>query len=92
MTSDLTYDLRSGDPDSLDGLIATTFANNAMDLISQGMIGQMVSVRDGRYDHTSYPANAYPHRRVNLERLYDTSRFRPLYDNKLGSPILLDHV
>ena len=92
MTSDLTYDLRSGDPDSLDSLIATTFANNAMDLISQGMTGQMVSVRDGRYDHTTLPDAASPPRRVNLERLYNTSRFRPLYDNKLGSPILLDHV
>ena len=92
MTSDLTYDLRSGDPDSLDSLIATTFANNAMDLISQGMTGQMVSVRDGRYDHTPLSDAASPPRRVNLERLYNTSRFRPLYDNKLGSPILLDHI
>ena len=92
MTSDLTYDLRSGDPDSLDSLIATTFANNAMDLISKGMTGQMVSVRDGHYHHTTLPDPASPPRRVNLERLYDTSRFRPRYDNKLGSPILLDHV
>ena len=92
MTSDLTYDLRSGDPDSLDSLIATTFANNAMDLISQGMTGQMVSVHDGRYHHTTLPDPASPPRRVNVERLYNTSRFRPRYDNKLGSPILLDHV
>ena len=92
MTSDLTYDLRSGDPDSLDSLIATTFANNAMDLISQGMTGQMVSVRDGRYHHTTLPGPASPPRRVNVERLYNTSRSRPRYDNKLGSPILLDHI
>jgi len=92
MTSDLTYDLRSGDPDSLDSLIATTFANNAMDLLSKGMTGQMVSVQDGRYHHTTLPDPASPSRRVNVERLYNTSRFRPHYDNKLGSPILLDYV
>ena len=34
--SDLTYDLRSGEPDSLDQMVAITFANVAMDLISDG--------------------------------------------------------
>ena len=32
LASELTYDLRSGEPDSIDSLVATTFANVAMDL------------------------------------------------------------
>ena len=33
VASELTYDLRSGEPDSLDSMVATTFANVAMDLV-----------------------------------------------------------
>ena len=33
LASELTYDLRSGEPDSIDSMVATTFANVAMDLI-----------------------------------------------------------
>ena len=35
LASELTYDLRSGEPDSLDSMVATTFANVAMDLIAR---------------------------------------------------------
>ena len=34
LASELTYDLRSGEPDSLDSMVATTFANVAMDLVA----------------------------------------------------------
>ena len=33
LASELTYDLRSGEPDTLDSIVATTFANIAMDLV-----------------------------------------------------------
>ena len=36
LASELTYDLRSGEPDSLDSMVATTFANVAMDLVGDG--------------------------------------------------------
>ena len=36
MVSDLTYDLRSGEPDSIDQIVATTFANIAVELIREG--------------------------------------------------------
>ena len=39
VASDLTYDLRSGEPDMLDSMVATTFANVAMDLIRDGIGG-----------------------------------------------------
>ena len=36
VASELTYDLRSGEPDSLDSMVATTFANVAMDIVRPG--------------------------------------------------------
>src|ERR687890_2464876 len=41
VASELTYDLRSGEPDALDSMVATTYANIAMDLIRDGTSGRM---------------------------------------------------
>ena len=66
LASELTYDLRSGEPDSLDSMVATTFANVAMDLIADGVTGRMVAIQDGKYAHTDAArpgARAAPGRR-----------------------------
>ncbi|MFQ5662520.1 MAG: 6-phosphofructokinase [Terriglobia bacterium] len=89
MTSDLTYDLRSGDPDALDQMVATTFANIALDLIGDGVTGRMVAVQDGRYTHTALPDPALGPRQVDVPTLYNTERYRPHYAAKLGAPLLL---
>jgi 6-phosphofructokinase 1 len=91
MTSDLTYDLRSGEPDMLDQIVATTFANVAMDLIREGISGRMTAIRDGKYIHSPLPPPGRP-RCVNVSLLYDTERYRPNYGTKLGMPLLLDSV
>ena len=41
IVSDLTYELRSGSPDFIDKMIATTFASMAIDAILKGESGQM---------------------------------------------------
>ena len=64
MSSDLTYDLRSGDPDSIDQLVATTFANLALDLISDGVSEGMVAIQGGRYAHTAQIGRASCRERV----------------------------
>ena len=89
MVSDLTYDLRSGDPDSLDHLVAITFANIAIDLIADGASGRMVAIRDGRYSHTELPDPALGPRRVDVDRHYNAERYRPNYSARLGAPLLL---
>lgn len=89
MSSDLTYDLRSGEPDSLDQMAATTFANIALDLVGEGITGRMVAVREGRYMHTALPDPALGPRRVDVASLYNTERYRPHYAAKLGAPLLL---
>ncbi|MEP7040344.1 MAG: 6-phosphofructokinase [Chloroflexota bacterium] len=87
--SDLTYDLRSGDPDALDQMVATTFANVAVDLLAAGTHGRMVAIRDGKYSHAPLPDPALGPRHVDVETMYSTDRFRPLYGNRLGMPLLL---
>lgn len=92
MTSDLTYDLRSGDPDSVDQLVATTFANLALDLISDGVTEGMVAIQGGRYSHTALPDPGLGPRRVDVASLYNTERYRPQYGRRLGAPMLLSSV
>jgi 6-phosphofructokinase 1 len=86
---ELTYDLRSGQPDALDQMVASTFANVAMDLVADGQFGQMVGIRDGKYAYVDLQETGVAARRVNVEEMYNLERFRPRYDRKLGEPMLL---
>jgi 6-phosphofructokinase 1 len=89
LASELTYDLRSGEPDSIDAMVATTFANVAMDLVADGVTGRMVAIQDGKYAHTELPDPALGPRKVDVATMYNEARFRPRYDGKLGDPMLL---
>jgi 6-phosphofructokinase 1 len=89
VASELTYDLRSGQPDMLDQLVATTFANVAMDLLADGITGRMVAIRDGKYAHAPLPDPSLGPRKVDVETLYNVERFRPQYAARLGEPLLL---
>ena len=87
--SDLTYDLRSGDPDALDQMVATTFANIAVELLADGVHGRMTAIQSGRYAQAPLPAREGGSRRVEVETMYNTERLRPRYDRRLGMPLLL---
>jgi 6-phosphofructokinase len=86
---ELTYDLRSGQPDALDQIVSSTFANVAMDLVADGRYGRMVAIRDGKYAETDLPGAGSHARRIDVEALYNVERFRPRYDGRMGSPLLL---
>ena len=92
MVSDLTYDLRSGDPDALDQIVAITFANVAVDLIREGVRGRLTAVRDGKYTHVPLPDPKLGSRRVDVPSMYNLTRYRPHYAGRLGSPLLLSSV
>jgi 6-phosphofructokinase len=89
IVSDLTYDLRSGDPDFIDKLVALTFGNMACDAILEGKTGLMSALVEGRYDLVPIPdARLGPH----VASTYNTERYRPIYANKLGLPIFLNRA
>ena len=92
MISDLTYDLRSGEPDAIDQLVAITFANIAVDMLRDGVTGRMVGVQNGCYAHAPLPASSMGARKVNIANLYNTERYRPNYTSKLGAPLLFNRI
>jgi ATP-dependent phosphofructokinase / diphosphate-dependent phosphofructokinase len=89
IVSDLTYDLRSGDPDFVDKLIAANFGNIAMDALLAGKSGVMAALVEGRYSLAPIPDPALGPRKVDIATMYNTERYRPNYSNKLGLPIFL---
>ncbi len=89
VVSDLTYDLRSGSPDFVDRLVAFTFAGMAMDALEQGKSGLMTAINEGRYAMVSIPDPTLGPRKVDIVSMYNTERYRPKYDHKLGLPIFL---
>jgi 6-phosphofructokinase 1 len=89
IVSDLTYDLRSGSPDFVDRLVANTFAGMAMDAIEAGKSGLMTAISGGCYAMVPIPDPKLGPRHVEVATMYNTERFRPIYDHKLGLPIFL---
>jgi 6-phosphofructokinase 1 len=92
LVSDLTYDLRSGDPDALDQIVSITLANVAVDLIRDGLHGRLAAVQGGKYTHAPLPDPKAGPRKVDVARMYNTDRCRPNYAGRLGAPLLLTTV
>jgi 6-phosphofructokinase 1 len=89
IVSDLTYELRSGSPDFVDKMVAATFAGMAMDAVEEGRHGQMTAINSGCYAMVEIPDPKLGPRRVDVATMYNTERYRPTYDKKLGIPIFL---
>jgi ATP-dependent phosphofructokinase / diphosphate-dependent phosphofructokinase len=92
IVSDLTYDLRSGDPDFIDKLVASTFGTMALDALLDGADGQMSAVVNGCYELVPIPDPALGPRKVDVATMYNPDRYRPLYGNKRHWPIFLTRV
>jgi 6-phosphofructokinase 1 len=90
IVSDLTYDLRSGDPDFIDKLIANTFGTMAFDAVLSGKSGVMSALVEGRYALMPLPDPKLGPRRVDVATMYNTERYRPSYADKLGLPVFLN--
>ncbi len=88
----MTYDLRGGDPDFTDKMIASTFGGMAFDAVKDGKSGLMAAVVEGRYAMVPIPDPKRGPRMVDVPAMYNTVRFRPNYANKMGLPVFLTHV
>jgi 6-phosphofructokinase 1 len=85
----LGYLMRSGAPDSLDRMVAYSYANLATDLIVQGRSGRMCALRDGKYTHIPLSTVISGTKRVDVDELYDRENYRPKVANMLGKPMFL---
>ncbi len=91
VVSDLTYDLRSGAPDFLDTMVATTFGTMAYDAITSQKHGVMASISEGKFAMVSIPDSKDGPRHLDVEHMYNKDRYRPSYTSKEGLPLLLSH-
>jgi 6-phosphofructokinase len=89
IVSDLTYDLRSGAPDFVDKLIASTFGTMALDCVLSNQSGLMAGLVNGCYAMVPLPDPKLGPRHVDIATMYNTERYRPNYENKTGLPIFL---
>ncbi|HET8540575.1 MAG TPA: 6-phosphofructokinase [Anaeromyxobacter sp.] len=92
IVSDLTYDLRSGDPDFIDKLIANTFGTMALDALLEGKSGLMSALVNGQYEMVPIPDPKLGPRNVDVATMYNTDRYRPIYANKRGLPVFLNRA
>ena len=85
----LAYLMRSGAPDSLDLMVAVTFANMAMDVISRRNFGQMIALQDGLYTYVPADTPGRGVRNVDVDELYDVETYRPKLRKARGKPMFL---
>lgn len=80
---DLTYFLRSGEPEVYDKHMAIYYANLVMSLVEHGTHGIIAAYRDGAFISTDIPGKNWPARRVNPAD-YHPTRYRPRFENITG--------
>jgi 6-phosphofructokinase 1 len=85
----LSYLMRSGAPDSLDLMVAVTFANMAMDLINRRNFGHMVALQDGLYTYVPADTPSLGARKVDVDALYDVDQYKPKLRQARGKPMFL---
>ena len=89
VVSDLTYELRSGEPDFIDKLVAATYGNMALDCLEEGTHGVMMAMVNGCFARMPIPDPKLGPRTVDVASMYNTERYRPNYAGKPGFPIFL---
>jgi 6-phosphofructokinase len=87
--SDLTYELRSGEADFIDKMVATTYGNMAVECIGKKHTGLMTAIRNGCYAMVPIPDASLGPRHIDIPTMYDINRYRPSYSNKEGLPLFL---
>jgi 6-phosphofructokinase len=87
--SDLTYELRSGEADFIDKMIAATFGNMAVECIGRKQAGVMTAIQNGCYVMAPIPDASMGPRHIDIPTMFDTNRYRPSYINKVGLPLFL---
>ena len=85
----VSYLMRSGAPDALDLMVATNYANMAVNLIKSGVSGRMVALRDGKYSHIPMSTVTSGIKRVDVDELYDVKEYRPRIRHVMGKPMFL---
>jgi 6-phosphofructokinase 1 len=85
----LGYLVRSGNPDALDSIAPMAFGNLALDLVTSGTSGRLISVHNGRYGSVPMEKIIGTKKVVDVEQYYDIGRMRPRYTGFNGLPLFI---
>jgi ATP-dependent phosphofructokinase / diphosphate-dependent phosphofructokinase len=85
----LGYLVRSGDPDAIDSIVPMAYGNLALDLVLKGIHGRLVILKNGRYDNMPVDIITSTKKLISVEKHYNTSRLRPVYESFIDKPLFL---
>ena len=85
----LGYMVRGGDPDAIDSIVPMAFGNLALDLVLGGIHGRLVVLKNGRYDNMPLDVITATKKVVDVNRFYETERYRPKYENFEMKPLFI---
>ena len=83
------YLMRSGNPDSLDLMVAVNYGVMAADLLVEGFSGRLVALRNGNYANVPIAVTGQGVKRVDIDALYDTDNYQPKIRHVDGKPMFL---
>lgn len=89
ISQSLAYLMRSGPPDSLDRMVATSYGIMAVQLLAQGRSALMTAIRDGKYTSVPVDTPIKGKRRVDVAALYDAQAYRPRIAEIANKPMFL---
>jgi len=85
----LGYLVRGGDPDAMDSIVPMAYGNLAFDLLLQGIHGRLVVVKNGCYGNIPLEIVTSTKKVVNVERFYNTERYRPIFNSFDLAPLFI---
>ena len=85
----LGYLVRGGDPDAIDSIVPMAYGNLALDLVLHGIHGRLVVLKDGRYGNLPLDVVTSTKKTVNVERFYNTERYRPHFKSFEMTPLFV---
>ena len=83
------YLMRSGAPDSLDRMVAMSYGNLAAQLLKSGDTGKMVALQNGCYTAIPIDYIMSGKKIVDVEKYYDSKKYRPSVKDIIGIPMFL---
>jgi 6-phosphofructokinase 1 len=89
MFQQLGYVIRSGAPDTLDRMVATSYGTLALDELVRGRTGRLVALQGGSYTSVPLETVAGGQRKIDVDELYDAREYRPKVRDVLGKPMFL---
>jgi 6-phosphofructokinase len=89
MFQQLGYVIRSGQPDSLDRMVALSYGILAADEVARGRSGRLVALQGGIYTSVPLDIVSGGQRHLDVDALYDTENYQPKVREMMGKPMFL---